>query len=136
VNYGDPVLSEEKRRTIEILRTTKPVLVTDSEFNHAGKRVFTTFCAGCHGFDGLAVYPGAPSFSMGERIQRNDKDLKSSVVNGKNMMPGWGSMLSSLQIDQALHYLRAMALLSRFSPVVDFMVPDHPYFIFYDPNLL
>jgi len=38
--------------------------------NTEGADVFLTFCAGCHGVDGFAAYPAAPSFSMGDRLHK------------------------------------------------------------------
>ena len=48
----------------------------------AGGRTFQMFCAGCHGQDGLAVYEHAPSFSMGEHLQKDDRELLQSVIKG------------------------------------------------------
>lgn len=135
IAYGLSTAPEGRRMAEVILRTIKPVLVVDAEFNYGGKRIFNTFCAGCHGFDGLANYPGAPSFSIGERLHKSNEALKSSIVNGKNMMPSWDNLLSPLHIEQALHYLRAIALLSRYSLLVIPATPGHPYYIFYNSDL-
>ncbi len=56
-------------------------------FASVGGRVFLTYCAGCHGFDGFADYPPAPSFSMGERLEKDDRMLLQSILNGKGGCP-------------------------------------------------
>ena len=56
---------------------------------HPGARTFLTFCAGCHGMDGFAAYEHAPSFSMGERLQKDDRELLQSVLKGTGNMPPW-----------------------------------------------
>lgn len=74
-----------------------------------GGRVFLTYCAGCHGFDGFAFYPPAPSFSMGERLDKDDFTLLQSVLNGKGSMPPWQNKLPVPMLQDAITYLRSMA---------------------------
>jgi len=135
VIYGVKV-PEDEHKLQKILQITKPVLVVDPEFKFPGRKIFKRFCGGCHGFDGMAVYPGAPSFLMGERLQRSNNELKISVLKGKNMMPGWENILPEPHIDDALFYLRAIALLSRYSLFFDLGSPPKMHFIFYDPDIL
>lgn len=74
----------------------------------AGAKTFLTYCAGCHGQDGFAAYEHAPSFSMGERLKQDDRELLQSVLNGKNNMPPWRDMLSVEDLRNAIAYLRLM----------------------------
>ena len=74
----------------------------------AGANTFLTFCSGCHGKDGFAAYEHAPSFSMGDRLQKDDRELLQSVLNGKNEMPPWRDMLSVEDLRNAIAYLRLM----------------------------
>ena len=74
----------------------------------AGANTFLTYCAGCHGQDGFAAYEHAPSFSMGERLKKDDRELLQSVLNGKNNMPPWRDMLSVEDLRNAIAYLRVM----------------------------
>lgn len=74
-----------------------------------GAHVFLVYCAGCHGVDGLAAYPAAPSFSMGERLGRDDATLLQSVLAGKGAMPSWENKLSVPELRGAIGYLREMA---------------------------
>jgi len=92
-----------------------PVLHVDAELEHDGKGTFLIFCAGCHGFDGFASYPTAPSFSMGERLEKDDKSLLQSILGGKGAMPAWRHTLTQQQLLRAVHYLRAMAILRKFN---------------------
>ncbi len=72
-----------------------------------GEKVYATFCSGCHGVNGVAAYPGAPSFARGERLGKSDHDLTHSVTDGKNSMPPWGATLSKELLESSLAYIRA-----------------------------
>lgn len=76
--------------------------------NHEGAHVFLTFCAGCHGVDGFAAYPAAPSFAMGDRLHKDDSTLLQSVLTGKGAMPPWDGKLSVSMLSSAIRYLRIM----------------------------
>ena len=74
----------------------------------ARARTFLMFCAGCHGQDGFAAYENAPSFSMGEQLQKDDRELLQSVLNGTNEMPPWRDMLPVQDLRNAIAYIRLM----------------------------
>jgi len=73
-----------------------------------GTQVFLKYCAGCHGFEGEANYQHAPSFSLGDRMQKDDRELLQSVLNGKNNMPPWRDKLPVQDLRNAIAYLRLM----------------------------
>lgn len=73
-----------------------------------GADVFMRYCAGCHGFDGFAEYPLAPSFSMGQRLHKSDPELLRSVLSGRHAMPYWQNKLSIDMLQRAIVYLRIM----------------------------
>lgn len=73
-----------------------------------GAQTFLKYCAGCHGFDGKANYEHAPSFSLGDRMQKDDQELLQSVLNGKNNMPPWRDKLPVEKLRDAITYLRLM----------------------------
>ena len=75
---------------------------------HPGARTFMMFCAGCHGMDGFADYEHAPSFSMGERLEKDDRELLQSVLNGTGSMPPWRNMLPVEDLRNAIAYIRLM----------------------------
>ena len=86
-----------------------PVLCAHAQTDaQAGGRTFQMFCAGCHGQDGLAVYEHAPSFSMGEHLQKDDRELLQSVIKGTGNMPPWGDMLPVQDLRNAIAYIRLM----------------------------
>lgn len=76
--------------------------------NMDGSDVYLTFCAGCHGFEGIAAYPPAPSFALGERLHKSDDTLLQSVLSGKNGMPPWEDKLPVYMLRAAIEYLRTM----------------------------
>lgn len=73
-----------------------------------GARTFLTYCSGCHGKNGFAAYEHAPSFSMGDRLQKDDRELLQSVLNGKNNMPPWRDKLPVQDLRNAISYIRVM----------------------------
>jgi len=73
-----------------------------------GAQTFLKYCAGCHGFEGEAAYEHAPSFSLGERMQKDDRELLQSVLNGKNNMPPWQDKIPIQDLRNAIAYLRLM----------------------------
>ena len=73
-----------------------------------GKSLFTTFCSGCHGFNGIAYFVLSPSFALGERMEKSDIELLRSIANGRGAMPGWSGKLSPLQIRRVLAYIRGL----------------------------
>jgi len=88
-----------------LLTATVDVYAADAE---KGAQTFLKFCAGCHGFDGEANYENAPSFSLGDRMQKDDRELLQSVLNGKNNMPAWRDKLPVQDLRNAVAYLRLM----------------------------
>lgn len=73
-----------------------------------GNVVFQEKCAACHGKDGTAVLPGAPSFSKGERMEKSDSSLKASITNGLNAMPPFKGVLSDGQLGDLMSYVRTL----------------------------
>lgn len=82
------------------------------EFKYGGngKRIYLTFCSGCHGFNGMRFFSHAPSFAMGERSAASTEELMQSILRGKGLMPSWEDKLSVSDLEDALGYLRELAL--------------------------
>jgi len=95
----------------------------------AGKTVYTTNCASCHGEKGAgdgpvgaALNPKPRDFSKGEFMLDTDKDgkkgtdadLKNVVKNGaaayggSPLMAPWGGMLKDQDIENVLAYVRSL----------------------------
>jgi mono/diheme cytochrome c family protein len=71
-----------------------------------GEKTYLTFCAGCHGYDGIATYPNAPSFALGERLQKENTTLMESIINGNDGEPGWGDTLEDDLLGYTLAFIR------------------------------
>ena len=80
--------------------------------NHArlrrGEEVYTRFCGGCHGFNGISAYVNSPSFALGERLHKSDEELIQSVKNGRGEMPGWEDLLKPAEIRALVDFLRTL----------------------------
>ncbi len=73
-----------------------------------GERLYGTLCAGCHGSNGQGVLPGAPNFARGQRLMRTDRELVSSLRNGRNAMPAYLGVLDEAQMYDVIAYLRTL----------------------------
>jgi mono/diheme cytochrome c family protein len=72
----------------------------------AGETVYNTYCATCHG-DGLIS--SGQTFDLRKLSADARSRFETSVLNGKGQMPPWKGVLSSEEIDQLWHYIRANA---------------------------
>src|SRR5579864_3882346 len=82
---------------------------TAGSISAAGKRSFTSTCAGCHGLDGRGS-ERAPSIATSPRIQKlSDKGLSNIIANG---VPGTGMpafhSLSAGQVQSLVSYIRTL----------------------------
>lgn len=73
----------------------------------AGKRVYTDYCATCHG-DDLQNNSGI-AFDLRRLKPDEHARFVSSVLRGKNAMPSWEGALSTEQIEALWAYIRAHA---------------------------
>ena len=70
----------------------------------AGKAIFETNCAGCHGVDGMGSNTGRPLIGV---AAENDRSRHiTSVTEGRGAMPAFGDNLSAEEIGSALSYVR------------------------------
>jgi mono/diheme cytochrome c family protein len=105
----------------------------DSRRIEQGRHVFLLYCAGCHGFNGFAAYPPAPSFSMRERLHKSDAALMWTILKGRNTMPSWESKLPRDQLEAALDYIRHLAMSERMGATRPRNSPP-PYFFKFWPD--
>jgi len=89
-----------------------------------GRRLYLTYCSGCHGESGKGDGPAARSLPVKPANhtdgtvtkQLSDKFLfeiiakGGSAVNKSPFMPGWGSQLKERQIKEIIGYIRSLAL--------------------------
>ena len=72
-----------------------------------GQKVYMTHCVNCHGVAGESDMPGLTNFARGERLMKSDVELRSAVLSGINVMPGFNNVLSDEEIDNVISYIRS-----------------------------
>jgi cytochrome c6 len=77
----------------------------------AGKNIFTSKCAICHGPNGDGKSPigktlNIPDFRSAEAQKMTAAEVKAIVADGKNKMPAFKGKLTDTQIDQVVDYVR------------------------------
>jgi mono/diheme cytochrome c family protein len=75
-----------------------------------GEGLYMTFCAGCHGLNGIAAYVSAPSFAVGERLDKSDAQLLRSLRHGHGEMPGWDNKLPPRTLTDVLAFVRSLPM--------------------------
>lgn len=90
-----------------------------------GKRMYLTYCSGCHGESGKGDGPAARSLPIKPTNhtdgtimnQLSDKFLFDIITKGgaaadkSPFMPAWGSQLKEKQIREIIVYIRSLAVL-------------------------
>jgi mono/diheme cytochrome c family protein len=78
----------------------------DREKIEAGEMVYNTYCFTCHGEN---LVSSGQTFDL-RRLRADERArFESSVLNGKGQMPPWKGALTSDEINQLWHYIRANA---------------------------
>ena len=77
----------------------------------AGKAIFTSHCAICHGPNGDGNSPigktlNVPGFRSAQAQKLTESEVKAIVTSGKNKMPAFKDKLTDAQIDQVVDYVR------------------------------
>lgn len=95
-----------------------------------GEETYATFCAGCHGLNGIAAYGDSPSFALGDRMDSIDLILRRSIIEGIGAMPGWGDMFSTDELSNLVDFIRTLP--EQYRQGVNLTVRDKParYFLF------
>jgi len=73
-----------------------------------GEATYATFCAGCHGLNGVAAYVGAPSFALAERMEKSDAELFRTMTRGHGVMPTWQGKITEQALVDALQFVRTL----------------------------
>jgi mono/diheme cytochrome c family protein len=95
-----------------------------------GKKLYGTYCSGCHGETGKGDGPAAVSLPVkpanhtdGTAMNQIPDKILSEIISkggqavGKSpFMPGWGSQLNEKQIRDILAYVRSLATPSYAPP--------------------
>jgi TPR repeat protein len=95
-----------------------------------GRRVYSRFCAGCHGLNGIAAFVDSPSFALNERLEKPDEELIRSVSNGIGQMPSWGGRLQYREVQDVVTFIRSLGKSYQFG--IERPLNPHPayYFLF------
>ncbi len=76
----------------------------DSRKIQAGEKVYNNYCFTCHGEN---LVSSGQTFDL-RRLRAEDRSrFETSVNNGKGQMPPWKGALTSEEIEQLWHYVRA-----------------------------
>ncbi|MEH6627836.1 MAG: c-type cytochrome [Motiliproteus sp.] len=110
--------------------TTDDFAVNVSNDDHPAKKTFLTFCGGCHGFNGISYYVHSPSFALGERLNKDDNELKRSLSRGKGEMPGWDSIFADKRLDELLDYIRTLEKDYKAGIITELSAPTDMFFRF------
>lgn len=72
----------------------------------AGKRLYRTYCAACHGPGGAGALPGTPNFTRGHALMQPDLSLLETIRAGRNAMPGFKGVLDEHEMLDVIAYIR------------------------------
>lgn len=107
------------------------VIKLEFRYDGNGKQTYLTFCSGCHGFSGMHLFPYAPSFAMGKRITKSDEELMQAILRGKGLMPSWEDKIPVSDLEDALGYLRELALRTGYgTDTIDYDKKPDFYYVF------
>lgn len=78
-----------------------------------GKKIFTRYCAGCHGPEGkgdgyLLLGPEPANLTRQETKTQSDVALLQTIHEGKPNMPSWKVRLSEKETRAVLAYIRTL----------------------------
>lgn len=123
-------LAEEMGKEPEQANTDKPAKDAPRRTLEPGEETYASFCAGCHGLNGIAAHVDAPSFALGDRLDGIDLILRRSIVEGVGAMPGWGDMFSSEELDNLVNFIHTLP--DQYRRGIDQKLRDQPvrYFLF------
>lgn len=98
----------------------------------SGARMYGTFCAGCHGQNGLAAYGGAPSFALGERMEKSDRELLRTILGGHGIMPSWVDKFPRERLRPILRFIRSLQPQFR-NGILHVLRPHPPQYFAFGP---
>jgi mono/diheme cytochrome c family protein len=84
-----------------------PAQTLDKAKVAAGEGVYNDYCFTCHGEN---LVSSGQTFDLRRLTAADRARFENSVLNGKNQMPPWKGALTSEQIDQLWHFIRANAI--------------------------
>ena len=72
----------------------------------AGRSLYLTHCASCHGEDGRPMMGGAPDFTRSEGLFQADVVLSDAIRSTRVIEHGFEGLLSEQDIQDIIAYLR------------------------------
>ncbi|HCU53649.1 MAG TPA: cytochrome-c oxidase, cbb3-type subunit III [Gammaproteobacteria bacterium] len=95
----------EKYRTQELA-----AVAANPEALNMGKRLFMTYCTGCHGSDACGG-PGYPNLRDSDWLYGGEPEqIKASIMNGRSgAMPAWGAMLGQEGVFNVSEYVISLS---------------------------
>lgn len=97
---------EGKKKEMAALADDPNKVWTVDELKQRGEKVYTANCAVCHQANGKGVPPAFPALDGGPVVAGPKADQINLVLNGKNAMPAWKSVLSDTDIAAVITYTR------------------------------
>lgn len=88
------------------LLSAQTALAQDGKKIRAGERIYNNYCFTCHGEN---LVSSGQTFDL-RRLRADERArFEASVNNGKGQMPPWKDVLTSEEIEQLWHFIRANA---------------------------
>lgn len=81
-----------------------------------GGQIYASYCASCHGVNGVPLMSDAPNFARSERLLRPDVFVVTAIREGKNSMPSYQGVLSDSEILDVVVYLRTLEKVGPATP--------------------
>lgn len=95
-----------------------------AEDQSEGKRLYQTYCAGCHGASGKGDGPAGKTLPVKPADHTNAKKMSQysddhlftvisrggTSVGKSSQMPAWGAVLKEAQIHEVVSYIRTLTL--------------------------
>ena len=72
----------------------------------SGHEVYERFCVTCHNYDGRGADRETNLFADRRRLRTADQELLTSIMDGKNDMPGYSNVLTYEEAQNVLKYIR------------------------------
>lgn len=74
----------------------------------SGKRHYTTYCASCHGYNGISLRPQTPNLANGEGMAQPDFALVNTLRSGFATHPPFLGILNDRELLDVVSYVRTI----------------------------
>jgi len=71
-----------------------------------GPEVYESFCVSCHGENGRGANRETNLYADRRRLRTADSELITSILDGKNDMPGYSNVLTYEEAQNVLEFIR------------------------------